>query len=683
MNYVNASAITTKPSRQQMAAITAPIDRAVRVLAGPGAGKTSVIARRYQFLVESGVRPEQILAVTFSRDMAQELQERIVRINPSIAYNKAALDQICTIHAACNRILRWSGDQRRRAQDWMVHRAIRTAAVDQWPDARQRPSLHELEVWVNQSKSAGYGLGWDGDQPDLGDILHLQGYFARRLRQGTDAAARVAAVRVALDRELRSGQLLTFGDMLLDVEVRLTRDARFRERWQRHFGWIILDEAQDASGQAIRILSGLAQPENRMFSVGDGDQMLFRWAGADPEHGLYRGFEELFPDSLVVKLSMNYRSAVDIVSAQMRLIRNNYRRLGGLIPMSYLKQPRFWRNAPAGYPVTFTLYNTQAAEAAGVATAIRDAIANGARQAQDFFIGARTRAQLAHIECALAAEGLLYVNVAGRSFWCLEHVQDVMAYLALACDRSDRAAFERVRNIPSRALGAYSRGLDRGFMTACGGEWSGLDRAVMANARWGYGVRDLREFVERLETVLTNDGPAAGIRHVLFESYEPYLRRAGNGLTGGQPPLEGDSAAADRIGELETLAEIARSYQDGAQLVDYARRMGAAAAPADQSQRIVISTIHRLKGKERKVMYGIGWSEGVDSKGEPVGLLPHTNALRSDLPTAVPDERCLAFVLLSRAREDCHLSGIRRYHGWQMEPSRFVSEAGVAVMING
>ena len=667
--------IASQASEEQLAAITAPVDKAVRVLAGPGAGKTSVISWRYNFLLKNGATPDEIVAVTYSKDMSKELLKRIGRINPVLDRYPQAARQICTIHALCSRMLAEEGDRREVAPSWKVRRQFRVLAEQIWPNERQRPAWTALERWLHLSKA-------DGLMQTPGSVERdpeLERYFGQLM--GPELGVKVAEARVRFDVALRMENLLTFDDMLLDVENRLKSPSDpFGEKWRRRIKWVIIDEGQDTSAQAMRILIALSLPEGRVFGVGDPDQTLFRFAGGAPEFNLIGGFEQNFPSAVTVKLTTNYRCTRQIVATQMRLIEHNYHRCGGATPDKYLKELKPRRDALEGEPVTFTVYATAGIEAEAVVSAVQRDNASGRRKPRDFYLAARTRAQLAYLEGALAASGLPYVNIAGSSFWLLPHVQDVVAYLALAVDTSDPAAFKRVHNIPSSGFRGPSRYLGTEFMKACDGAWAGMDTAVAQNRRWERGVADLRSFVYRLQGVLRRDGLPAGVRLVLDECYYDYMTRDAQEVGGqreGGGEAAGDTASDDQLAELEVLEEIAQRFETAEAMVQYAERIQRMAEQSDRGERVIVSTIHRLKGQQNKVVYGVGWSEGESAKDEPVGLLPHTYSLRDERPVALADERCVAFVLLSRAQEECHISSVDEYRDNAMRPSRFVREAGL------
>ena len=252
------------PNVEQKEAITAPIDKSVRVIAPAGAGKTRVIALRYSWYLHHGIDPKNILAVTFTRTMAQELYERIAQENPQIVGGVAA-QQICTIHAICLRLLRWSNsdDTRQVAPDWEQKRAITDLAEKIWEVIDIRPGWAEILSWINTAKA--YGFTSRDDYRFFTEFC------------GGEHGPRLSTCRQRFDEVMRKGGqkgedtgYITFPDMLLEVEEKLRSDSNFRMRWQSIFGYLIIDEFQDTSFQALRILLTLS------FSPGSND-IYKRW----------------------------------------------------------------------------------------------------------------------------------------------------------------------------------------------------------------------------------------------------------------------------------------------------------------------------------------------------------------------------------------------------------------------
>lgn len=680
-----------QPNVQQLRAIEAPVSGAVRVSAPPGSGKTFLLTHRYVFLTENGVGPEDILMVCFNKTMADEMLARVLDLAPDLA-NTAAQSQISTIHAACFRILKeeQNGNARQVAKDWQVKKFVSEAAEELWPDPDNRPGWAEIMAWINTSKMEGL-------------VPQESGAFLVE-NLGAYHGDKVYKINVRLAAYLKGAKLITFPDMLLMVDVMLQRDSAFRARWQGRFSHVLVDEGQDTSGQAMRILTTLAAPQDNFFIVGDSDQLLYRFTGATPEANLMDGFEQRFPENLTVKLAVNYRSARSVIGTAQKLIANNYSDAGGPYEQEYAKDTQARDGAPEGMEFSFTSHPDAEAEADAVAESIALRLAGHeedgvvyAGNPGDVFVGARTRAQLAYLEGPLVRRQVPFINIAGGSFWESKHVDTVVAYLRLAHDNGNHAAFERVYNVASAWMttpwkkspqyGEYinHRFLGKEFLTACGGDYRNARSAGNRLYKWGPGVSDLTNFVEELELRL-GKGPAKVLRFVLDECYVRWLK-ADEGLTSH------DEAENGKVEDLETVVAIAQDYATVGEFLSYVDECVKAAQDAKDrnwDEYVVISTVHRLKGLERPVVYGVGFGEGTKTlpSGEtvPAGLLPHTFSLTPPpnfgvLPTGgmgrVEDERCLAFVLVTRAKNEVHLSYPVEYRGAKFGPSRFAYEMGL------
>jgi DNA helicase-2/ATP-dependent DNA helicase PcrA len=313
----------------------------------------------------------------------------------------------------------------------------------------------------------------------------------------------------------------------------------------------------------------------------------------------------------------------------------------------------------------------------------------------DFFIGVRTRAQLAYIESALVRADVKFINIAGGSFWQSKHVADVVAYLKLA-HSGDSEAFKRVNNIASAKMtkrgGEYcpTRYLGKKFLEAISHDISKINSVYRAG-KYGWktndssrklspGQYDLMNFVGKLQSSLsrfTNVGEV--IRIIIDSCYEKFLRYDAG--------LGDEGLANSKLEDLATVEEMASRYDSVDNFLAYVDEMIQAAKDGEDknwNDYVVISTVHRLKGLERKVVFGLGWCEGInnDTK-QDVGLLPHTFSLVPPpnfgvLPNGdkspIEDERCIAFVCVTRAAERVFLSGVESYRNYTMWPSRFIKE---------
>lgn len=674
------------PNEAQRTAIESPASGAIRVLAGPGAGKTFLIEERVAALVGAGVPTGSITAVTFSRSMADEMAERIGHR----AHDMADSQWITTIHALCLRIQRDEGLLVDVPKPWELKKWIEEISETEYPEAEARPGWQELYAWVVAPMSKCLTTSED------------LGFFVERL--GAYHGHKVHNTRRRLEAKLKDERKIIFPQMLMGVELRLGRDSSFRNRWQQKFSHVVCDEGQDTTAQAMRILTVLAAPQDNFTIVGDTDQLLYRFAGATPEANLFAGFETRYPDALTVKLETNYRSTHAIVDACRELIRFNYDDMGGPYEQRYFKKLAPREDAEQGRPVTFTMYEDQNEEGASVVDLMTKEFSaeDPAYGPGDVFVGMRTRAQAAYLEGHLLRAKIPYINANGGSFWQSRHVADILSYFALIVDPSNSAAFKRCYRIASNWMvapwginkGKYitHRYLGASFLAACGNDYRNVNQAVSKRRGWRPGGEDLIMLVEGgvdlLEEISEDSakGPDTLIQYILDDCYIKYLKAA-EGITS-------DDAANDgKLDDLETVKAIAAGFKTCEEFLDYVKQIIVAAEQAkekDWTGHVVLATVHRLKGLERKWVIGIGWCEGQNRKTQqPVGYLPHTYALTTPpqqgiLPTGgmnrVEDERCIAYVVISRAKERCDLTGF--YAGRPYEvlgPTRFAYEAGLLV----
>lgn len=439
--------------------------------------------------------------------------------------------------------------------------------------------------------------------------------------------------------------------------------------------------------------------------VGDEDQMLYSFQGA--KSGLIsKGIEQWLPDIQTIKLETNYRSKDEIIEYSQRLIDYNYSNLGGPYPQEIIKSASGVKGS--GGSVQFSMYDGPEQEAFETANQVNELIQAGYKPG-DFFIGARTKAQLGYVEGALVRANIPFINIAGGSFWQSKHVADVIAYLRLAHDTKDSNALKRVYNIPSAShvyawddkggkfkAGDYcpTRYLGNEFLNKINYDFDNIDKVLLSKNGWRYQTKpqdyrqfgptkaqDLQEFVWGLKGVLDQaEDMGQVIRVIIDDCYNRYLEYDGAGD-------EGLSNA--KLEDLATVEDLASKYNDPDKFLVYVDEMIRTAQDAKDKNwddYLVLSTYHRLKGLERPIVFGLGWCEGINmDTGLPVGLLPHTfsmvapdfGILPSGSQSPMENERCIGFVCISRAIWRCYLSGIENYRNWILRPSRFIKELGL------
>ncbi|HEC65152.1 MAG TPA: ATP-dependent helicase [bacterium] len=426
--------------------------------------------------------------------------------------------------------------------------------------------------------------------------------------------------------------------------------------------------------------------------VGDTDQMLMRFAGAKPEI-LGQEIVDLIPDIKTIKLKINYRSTQEIIEQCQKLIAHNYSNQGGPYSQSIFKEIEPRPGAPKGSEISFSDFDNIEDETQSVTETIEHLL-QGSYEPQDIFIGARTKAQLGYLEGSLIEAKIPFINICGGSFWNSKHIQDVLAYVKLAYDNSDKEAFKRIYNISSKDFeqpfntkdkkkGDYNshrwlagKGL---FLSTCDNCYSNIHLAESNKNgwRWQPGIDDLKDLLDTISFALAEGGVSKTIQIVIDHCYEKWMIEEGLLVPGED---------GTRLDDLSTMQDISSDFdttEDFFEYVDKCVKVSEDAKNGDWNEYVILSTIHRLKGLERKVVFGIGWSEGFDKEDQPIGILPHTYSLRQPpqfgvLPTngmgRIEDERCLAYVLVSRAKELVFLSSIRQYKNSQMYPSQFIEE---------
>jgi DNA helicase-2/ATP-dependent DNA helicase PcrA len=595
------------------------------ILAGAGSGKTRVLTHRIAYLMRDlGVPPRAILAVTFTNKAAREMRERLERLVPAAALEDLTVG---TFHAFCARLLR------RHASAVGIEPSF--AIYD---EADQRALLRQAMEDA--------GLGERLVPP--GAIAATISGAKNELRGPADltAAARGQLERVTsivwprYEALLRENNALDFDDLLLFAVRLFEVDDDALNRWQDRFEHILVDEYQDTNRAQYALLRYLAGWKQNLAVVGDDDQSVFSWRGADLRNIL--DFERDFPKTTVVKLEQNYRSTQRILDAAHSIVSNNLSR----------KEKRLWTDRSGGEDVVVVEAYDERHEAEVIAREIEKLRREGeAKAPRDVAILYRTNAQSRAIEDTFREFGLAYQVVGGVSFYERREVKDVLSFLRLIRNPRDGVAFARVVNVPPRGIGAKTQAAIRG------GDLTALPQRQRAAL----------EGFERILTALR----AAVAERDLPELLDLVLERSGYAAYLRDGTEEGEERFANVL-ELRSLAEefvrLPREEQLPAFLEDVA-------LVSDQDQyeeakpAATLITLHAVKGLEFPIVFLTGMEEGV---------FPHARALDAGEDRELEEERRLCYVGVTRAMHRCYLTWARHRTLFgrtsSNPPSRFLRE---------
>jgi DNA helicase-2/ATP-dependent DNA helicase PcrA len=617
---------------QREAVMTA--DGPVLMLAGAGTGKTAALTARLAHLVRSRrAWPSEILCVTFTNKAAREMRERVGQlIGPAVE----GMPWLGTFHAIAAKMLRRHAELVGLQSNYtiidtddqlrLLKQLIQANDLDEkrWP-ARQLAGL--IDRWKNR-----------GVNPDQLDAAENEAYANGRGQQ---------FYRLYQDR-LKTLNACDFGDLLLHM-VNLFRSHReVLELYQQRFKFIMVDEYQDTNQVQYLWLRLLAQVRQNICVVGDDDQSIYSWRGAEVANILR--FEKDFPGAKVIRLEQNYRSTPDILAAASGLINANSERLGKTL----------WTEADGGDKVRVIGVWDGPEEARRIGDEIERLEREGA-PLDRVAILVRAQFQTREFEDRFIAIGLNYRIVGGFRFYERAEIRDALAYLRVIAQPQDDLAFERIYNTPKRGLGdktlekLHRHARVRGVPLALAAIEIADTDELPARARNTL-LALMRDFA-RWRDLAKTAGPAELARTLLDES-------------GYTAALQAERSA-DSAGRLENLAELARAMEEYETLGDFLEHVSLVMdnEAAGDSEKVTIMTIHGAKGLEFDNVFLPGWEEGV---------FPSQRALDEGGLAALEEERRLAYVAITRARRRCtilHAANRRIYGQWTSSiPSRFIAE---------
>ena len=617
------------------------IEGPLLVLAGPGSGKTRVIAQRIVRLIEAGVAPGQILAITFTNKAAGEMAARVARLLPGRSI------WVSTFHKLCARLLRRDA-----------------AAVGLSPNF----TIYDTTDQSQLVRGVLAELNADSQHYKPGAILHRIGQAKHQLQSPEEFAAvaqdrlgnrldqLVAQVYTAYQKMLIHANAVDFDDLLMHVCRLLADNEEIRAELDHRFRYILVDEYQDTNLPQYQIIRALSHDYPNLCATGDPDQSIYGWRGA--EIGNILRFEQDYPNARVVRLEQNYRSTPEILRAADSLIAHNVRR----------KAKTLFTENPAGLPVDVLCFATHQDEAEGVAHEIELLAQDDQRPWSDFAIFYRVNALSREIERALTRRRIPYQVAAGVAFYERAEIKDLLAYLRLIANPADRAAFLRVVNTPPRGIGKSTVGKLSGWADRQGStlfeaarrahEFPGLPaRAVTALKRFADLVHEFSQ---------SSYGGVSALLAALLE-------RTHYGAEWRGSTLETDVQRAANVDELQNAArQYDEQHADDPTLTGFLEETALVAdvdALDDQSGQVTLMTLHAAKGLEFPVAFVVAVEDG---------LLPHERATREGSLNEIEEERRLLFVGMTRAEQRLFLTRaeVRTLHGkdYPSAPSRFLHE---------
>ncbi len=613
------------------------IEGPLLILAGAGSGKTKTLTHRIAHIIASHkATPFNILAVTFTNKAAKEMRGRVAELMGENADNRGFLPFAGTFHGICVRILRQDGEHVLVPRNFVIFdegdrlSAVKQASKQLMLDEKAFPP-RTISSLISSAKNE---LVSPADYTGMGSgPLHA-------------AAAKVYPL---YQKILKDNSALDFDDLIGRVVHLLQTNAEIRGKWQRQFSYIMIDEYQDTNAAQYKLIKLLTNDKHNIAVVGDDWQSIYSWRGADFRNIL--NFEKDYPKATIIKLEQNYRSTKAILDAAHAVITKNDHR----------SDKKLWTEADEGKPIQIMQVNGERAEGEAIIRRVKTATDLKARQFKDFAVLYRTNAQSRAIEETFIRYGVPYRIVGGQRFYDRKEIKDIMAYLRLIYQPSDRVSFERIVNVPTRGIGTKS--LENFFAWQTANDLN-LQQALQTvqnhpnlTAKARKGLAEVGEVIARFREQM-DQTPLP----VLLDSL---LRRIDymNYLDDKTPQGE---ARQENVRE---LLSVAKSYQevglDG--FLEEVALVSDIDSYDSSGNAVTLMTLHAAKGLEFPVVFMIGLEET---------LFPHSRALYDQ--AEMEEERRLCYVGMTRAKEELYLlyaSSRLLYGGMQHNPpSRFLSE---------
>lgn len=613
-------------------------DGPLLILAGAGSGKTRVLTHRIAYLIdECGVNPWNIMAITFTNKAAGEMRERVDNL---VGFGAESI-WVSTFHSSCVRILRRHIENLGYTTSFSIY-----DSDDQKTLMRQVFKTLDIDTKQFKERSVLSAISSAKDKliPPEEFLLNAGGDFREK---------KTGEIYKEYQKQLKKNNALDFDDLIVKTVELFQNNPQILDYYQERFRYIMVDEYQDTNMAQFKLVSLLASKYRNLCVVGDDDQSIYRFRGADIQNIL--SFENTFPGTMVIKLEQNYRSTQNILDAANEVIRHNFGR----------KDKTLWTANGEGDKILFKQFDTAKDEADFVVRQIRDS----GYSYQDQAVLYRTNAQSRLLEERCIFYNVPYRLVGGVNFYQRKEIKDILAYLKTIANGVDDLSVIRIINVPKRGIGATTIGRVTAFASEHNMSFYDTLKEAKQIPGIGKAAEKISRFIAQMEAFRAmayseEYSMKDLIDHILEDTgYEEELQE------------EGEIEAQTRLENIEELINKAAAYEEDSEhptLDEFLEQVALVADidnVDDTEDRVTLMTLHSAKGLEFPKVYLVGMEDG---------LFPGMMSIMSDDKTEMEEERRLCYVGITRAKKELVLTAARQrmINGetrWS-KPSRFINE---------
>ncbi|MCR5504362.1 MAG: UvrD-helicase domain-containing protein [Elusimicrobiaceae bacterium] len=619
------------------------------IIAGAGTGKTKTLTCKIAKLIQDGMEPYRILAVTFTNKAAKEMRERLNLLVPGAAGQV----WIYTFHSFALRVLRQNAEAAKLVRDFVIYDETEQKKVITL-------CLEEMGV-KDAKKEVNYYVSIISRAKD--EMLGVDEFLAQALASNNDKKIQVAEVYKRYQKKLDASYALDFGDLLFKTVLLLRNNQEVREYYQQFFKYILVDEYQDTNKTQYILTSVLAQKHRNLCVVGDPDQSIYSWRGANIKNIL--NFERDFKDAKVITLEENYRSTQIILDASNKLIKKNHNR----------KEKSLHTSKEGGEPITVRELLSEGEEARFVANQIQIQVDEDGANLNDIAVFYRTNAQSRNFEDTFRKYQIPYRLIGAVKFYDRKEIKDILSYAKLLVNPSDSVSLLRIINTPRRSIGnttiaALMAHAQKNNITL----WTALKQQNFIDGLKPIALRGIKEFVNLIDGLTLEKemlAPSETILKLLeLSGYQKSI----------EDEMEKDPEAAQRIGNLNELVSAVQDYEKrcikekvAPTLSGYLQEISLITSAEDEGETqnggaVTLMTVHLAKGLEFPTVFVTGLEEG---------LFPLSSKDEDELE----EERRLCYVAMTRAKKNLFMTyaATRRIFGKTYEnfASRFLYDSGL------